>query len=80
MKRKNQKQVEDKLNFFLTLLKIFKITVRPQNSHTYPNSHALFCATKIWLFGYAKDIRRKRSLTFFKSSNKSFFITFEKLC
>ena len=32
------------------------------NSHTYTNSHTLFCLTKMWLFGYVKAITRKISL------------------
>ena len=34
------------------------------NSHTYENSHTLFVLTKMRLFGYVKDIRRKLSLNF----------------
>ena len=40
-------------------------TVEPPNSHTYPNSHTLFGLTKMWLFGYFKDFKRKISLNCF---------------
>ena len=41
-------------------------TAEPPNSHTpkshtYPNSHTLFGLTKMWLFGYVKDFKRKIS-------------------
>ena len=50
-------------------------TEEPQNSHIYLNSHTLFGLTKMWLFGYAKDIRRIRSLIFLVVELTVLFVT-----
>ena len=59
-------------------------TIEPSNSHTLnsrknSNSHTLFSLTKMWLIGYAKDIRKIRSLIFF-SRWANHFLLFLKNC